>query len=79
MAPLDRWGGSGAPRQGLAQALLGQFVVAAIVEPDAVKILGVFQVAHGVEGDVDLAVAVVVVALLHLGVSTPTMVNITRR
>ena len=52
--------------QGLAQAFFGQFVVAAIVEPDSVEVFCVLEVAHGVEGHVDGAVAVVV-ARLHLG------------
>ena len=53
---------------GFTQALLDQFVVAVVVEPDAVDVHGVLQVAHGVEGHVDLAIDVVIVALLHLGV-----------
>ena len=52
---------------GFTQVLLGQLIVAVVVEPDAVQVLRVLQVAHGVEGHVDLPVAVVVVAFLHLG------------
>jgi hypothetical protein len=52
--------------QGLAQALLGQFVVAGVTEPDSVQVGRVLDVAHGAEGDIDLAVDVVI-GLLHLG------------
>ena len=52
--------------QGFAQGFLGEFVVAGVAEPDAVEVFGVLDVAHGIEGDVDLAVYVVF-TLLHLG------------
>ena len=53
--------------QRFAHVLFDQLIVAVIVEPDAVEILRVLDVAHGAEGHVDLAVAVVLFALLHLG------------
>ena len=52
---------------GLAQRLLDHLVIAAVIEPDAIEVFRVHQVAAGVEGDIDIPVAVVVVALLHLG------------
>src|ERR1039458_3980 len=51
---------------GLAQTFLDQLIVAAIREPDGAKVMRVNQIAHGVEGNIYLAIAVVV-ALLHLG------------
>ena len=52
----------------LPQVLLCQFVIAVVVEPDAVEVLRIFDVAHGAEGHVDLPVAVILLsALLHLG------------
>ena len=53
--------------QRLAQALFDDLVVAPIVEPDSIDIVRVFQIVHGVERHIDGPVAVVVVALLHLG------------
>ncbi len=52
--------------QGLAQALLRQFIVAGVTEPDSVQVGRVLDVAHGAEGDIDLAVDVVI-GLLHFG------------
>src|ERR1700733_3075703 len=53
--------------QCLAHVLLGEFIIALIVEPDAVEILRVLDVAHGAEGDVDLPVAVALCPFLHFG------------
>jgi hypothetical protein len=61
-----RWGGSGARGEGLADGFLDLLIVAVIADPDTVEVGGVFEVAHGVEGNVDGAIDVVV-GFLHFG------------
>jgi hypothetical protein len=53
--------------QDVAHGLLDPFIVVGfVVEPDGVEVVGVLEVAHGGEGDVDDAIDIVV-AGLHLG------------
>jgi hypothetical protein len=54
-------------RQDGADRLLQALVLRSLVgEPDGVKVMGTLQIAHGVEGDVDDAVDIVI-SFLHFG------------
>jgi hypothetical protein len=56
---------------GVAHRLLDPFIVVGLViEPDGVEVMGVFEVTHGGEGDVDDEIGIVVAAG-HLGAENP--------